>query len=54
MALYEFLQSKSFFGADQMFIVGHGSNHPVYSTATDSGRRANNRIELVIYPETIK
>ena len=30
----------------------HGANHPVYSTATSSGRRANQRVELVVYPET--
>jgi chemotaxis protein MotB len=53
MAVYEFILSRSLFRTEQMFIVGHGSNHPVYSTATESGRRANNRVELVIYPETI-
>jgi chemotaxis protein MotB len=53
MAVYEFFMSQSLFRTDQMFIVGHGSNHPVYSTATTSGRRANDRVEIVIYPDTV-
>ena len=28
------------------------NNQPRYSTASDQGREANNRIELIIYPET--
>jgi flagellar motor protein MotB len=37
--------------AAQLFVVGHGGNHPVVSNATDAGRARNRRIELVVYPE---
>jgi flagellar motor protein MotB len=36
----------------QLFVVGHGANHPIVSNATDAGRARNRRIEIVIYPET--
>ena len=36
----------------QLFVVGHGSNHPIVSNATPAGQTRNRRIELVIYPET--
>ena len=51
MAIYELLMSQGLFNASQLHIVGHGSNHPVYSTATANGRNANQRVELVVYPE---
>ena len=35
----------------QLFLVAHGSNHPVVSNATAAGRARNRRIELVIYSE---
>ena len=53
MAVYEFFLTQSVFRSDQMFIVGHGANHPVYSSATDAGRRGNDRVEIVIYPDAI-
>lgn len=37
----------------QLFVVGHGPNHPVVSNATAAGQTRNRRIELVIYPETV-
>lgn len=37
----------------QLFVVGHGPNHPVVSNATAAGQARNRRIELVIYPETM-
>ena len=36
----------------QLFVIGHGSNHPVASNATSTGKARNRRVELVIYPET--
>ena len=53
MAVYELLTSQGLFNASQLHIVGHGSNHPVYSTATSNGRDANQRVELVVYPERV-
>ena len=40
--------------ARQLFVVGHGGSHPVVSNATDAGRARNRRIEVVIYPETMR
>ncbi len=37
--------------AKQLFVIGHGANHPVVSNATKSGQARNRRIELVVYPE---
>ncbi len=53
MAVYEFLAQQDLFGPTQFHVVGHGGNHPLYSTATADGRRGNRRVELVIYPESI-
>jgi outer membrane protein OmpA-like peptidoglycan-associated protein len=35
----------------QLFLAGHGPNHPVVSNATPAGKDRNRRVELVIYPE---
>ena len=51
MAVYQHLTSRRQFAPNQLFTVGHGSNHPVVSNGTPSGRARNNRVELVIYPE---
>lgn len=37
----------------QLFIVGHGPNHPVVSNGTADGKERNRRVELVIYPEKV-
>jgi flagellar motor protein MotB len=37
----------------QVFVVGHGPNHPVVSNATAAGKERNRRVELVIYPEKV-
>jgi flagellar motor protein MotB len=49
MAVYEVLAPR--FRADQLFVVGHGANHPVVSNATPEGKQRNRRVELVVYPE---
>ena len=54
MAVYEYLTRHSSLRADHFHIVGHGANHPVYSNATDTGRRGNERVEIVIYPEGVQ
>jgi chemotaxis protein MotB len=51
--VYDALVRTSGMSANQLFVVGHGANHPVVSNATDAGRARNRRIELVIYPETM-
>jgi outer membrane protein OmpA-like peptidoglycan-associated protein len=37
----------------QLFVVGHGSSHPIVSNATDAGRARNRRIDIVVYPDTM-
>ena len=36
----------------QLFVVAHGSNHPIADNQSPAGRSENRRIEIVIYPET--
>lgn len=38
----------------QFFLIGHGGNHPLVSNATPAGQVKNRRIELVVYPETVR
>jgi len=52
-AVYDALVRAAGLPANQMFVVGHGGNHPLVSNATEAGRVRNRRIELVIYPETV-
>lgn len=40
--------------AHQLFVIGHGANHPLVSNATAAGREKNRRLELVVYPETTR
>ncbi|MCE9604816.1 MAG: OmpA family protein [Planctomycetia bacterium] len=51
MAVYDQLTARGQTSAGQLFIVGHGANHPAASNATPAGRERNLRVELVIYPE---
>jgi flagellar motor protein MotB len=51
MAVYDVIVASGRFRADQVFVVGHGANHPVVSNATSEGKQRNRRVELVIYPE---
>lgn len=50
-AVYDFIAREQRIPAAQLFVAGHGGNHPVVSNATDAGRARNRRIELVVYPE---
>jgi chemotaxis protein MotB len=52
-AVYDALVRAGGMAPTQLFVVGHGPNHPVVSNATEAGRARNRRIELVIYPETM-
>lgn len=40
--------------AAQLFTVGQGANHPLVSNATEAGRQKNRRLEMVVYPETLR
>ena len=52
-AVYDALVRAAGMPANQLFVVGHGRNHPVVSNASEAGQARNRRIELVIYPETM-
>jgi flagellar motor protein MotB len=51
MAVYDYLATRSHLKPQQLFVVGHGSNHPVVSNGTAAGKERNRRVELVVYPE---
>jgi flagellar motor protein MotB len=50
-AVYEHLTGPLRVLPSQLFVLGHGANHPVVSNATPAGKTRNRRVELVIYPE---
>lgn len=50
-AVYDVLTAQSRLKPNQLFVVGHGANHPIVSNGDPRGRLRNRRIELVIYPE---
>lgn len=51
VAVHDVLVGSGQYRADQIFVVGHGPNHPVVSNATPEGKQRNRRVELVVYPE---
>lgn len=50
-AIYESLRRSLNVPAEQLFVIGHGANHPIVSNGTEAGRQRNRRVELVVYPE---
>lgn len=50
-AVFDFLTSRTSIRENQLFLVAHGSNHPLVSNATPAGRARNRRVELVVYAE---
>jgi flagellar motor protein MotB len=53
MAVYEMLTRGGGMPPKQLFVVGHGSSHPIVSNATEAGRARNRRIDIVVYPDTM-
>jgi chemotaxis protein MotB len=53
LAAYNLIVQKGIIGANQLFIIGHGANHPVVSNASEAGKARNRRLEFVVYPERI-
>jgi flagellar motor protein MotB len=53
VAVYDVLTRAGGMPAKQLFVVGHGSAHPIVSNATEAGRARNCRMEIVVYPETM-
>jgi flagellar motor protein MotB len=54
MAVYDALTRAGGMQGRQLFVVGHGGSHPIVSNGTDAGRARNRRVEVVIYPETLR
>ena len=52
-AIFEQLSTRYRLNPQQLFVLGHGANHPRVSNATSAGQAKNRRVELVIYPETL-
>ena len=53
LAVYNVLVQRQTMPKGQLFVIGHGPNHPVVSNASEEGKRRNRRIEFVVYPERI-
>ena len=53
MAVFDYLSTRTQLKPNQLFLVGHGANHPVVSNATLAGKARNRRVELVVYPDRI-
>lgn len=51
-SVLDYLTTRSRIKPQQLFLVAHGSNHPVVSNASLQGKARNRRVELVVYPET--
>ena len=51
MAVSDQISGRGVVPAKQLFLAGHGANHPVASNATQAGKDRNHRVELVVYPE---
>ena len=50
-AVFDYLTTRNQFRPQQLFLVGHGANHPVVSNASAQGKARNRRVELVVYPD---
>jgi flagellar motor protein MotB len=50
-AVFDYLTARTHLRPNQLFLVGHGGNHPVVSNATPAGQARNRRVELVVYPD---
>ncbi len=53
LAVYNALSKRGTVPQQQLFVIGHGANHPVVSNATENGQQRNRRIEMVVYPERV-
>ena len=54
LAVYDVFISQAKVPPQQVFVAGLGANHPLFSNATAPGKQRNARIELVVYPETVR
>jgi len=52
MRVVDYLTKRNELAPNQLFTIGHGTNHPRASNQTAIGRAENRRIEIVVYPTT--
>ncbi|MEM9351898.1 MAG: OmpA family protein [Planctomycetota bacterium] len=52
LAVYTAVVRQRTMPAEQLFVIGHGQNHPIVSNATPNGKTRNRRVEFVVYPES--
>jgi flagellar motor protein MotB len=52
-AVFDYLVARTRLKSQQLFVVGHGGNHPVVSNGTAAGKTRNRRIELAVYPDRL-
>ncbi len=52
-SVFDFLLNRVQFSQAQMVVIGYGSNRPLFSNATTAGQQRNERIEIVVFPETV-
>lgn len=53
LAVFNALVQRGTMPANQLFVIGHGANHPIVSNASDAGKARNRRIEFVVYPDRL-
>lgn len=54
LAVFQELTQRNRIPDRQLFTISHGANQPLVSNGTPAGQAKNRRIEIVIYPETVK
>jgi flagellar motor protein MotB len=54
MGVYDALIRAGGMPPRQLFVVAHGGGQPIVSNGTEAGRARNRRIEIVVYPETMR
>lgn len=52
MQVVDYLTKRNQLAPNQLFTIGHGTNHPRASNQSAIGRAENRRIEIVVYPTT--
>ena len=52
-SVVRYLVDKGGVDPKHLTAVGHGDTHPVADNATEEGRQANRRIEIVLYPKDL-
>lgn len=54
MAVFNQIIQSRRISSQQLFVLSHGTNHPLSPSGDPAGRARNRRVELVVYPETVQ